>query len=120
MSTAPRSLWASSALDSMAPPEVPSSTISSRVPLVRALGLKWSLSTDAMQRVSSNPKFVSFGDRFNQIIQGVVWPASVRQVTFGLFFNQPIEGVVWPASLQLSFGISFDKPIGGAYWPASL
>ena len=53
----PRSLRAFGDLDSMAS-EVPSSTISSRVPLVRALGLTRSLSTDALQELSSTPKHV--------------------------------------------------------------
>lgn len=55
---------------------------------------------------------LSFGENFNQPIDGVAWPVSLRQLSFGESFNRPIDAVVCPASWQqLSFGENFNRPI---------
>ena len=52
---------------------------------------------------------------FNDPIDEVVWPASLRRLTFGDDFNQPIDTIAWPASLtQLTFGSGFDYPVDSA------
>ena len=115
----PRRLW-----DPLRAPDVP---VPSRVPLVRPIGLTWTLRTDGVQLISSTPKFMSFDDDFNEPIQGVEWPASLQRLSFGDRFNRPIVGVVWPASLQqlsfgrrLSSGGCFNQPVMGVAWPANL
>ena len=45
-------------------------------------------------------EILTFGDRFNQPLQGVKFPASLQSLTFGVDFNQPLQGVDFPASLQ--------------------
>ncbi|CAN0435400.1 unnamed protein product, partial [Ectocarpus fasciculatus] len=95
----PRTLWASRALDSTTS-EVSSSSVSSRVPLVRAFSLTWRLSSDVVQQVSSTPKLMTFERYVGESIMGVVWPASLQELSLGFNFNQPIAEFVWPASLQ--------------------
>lgn len=58
---------------------------------------------------------------FNQSIEGVAWPSTLRDLVFGFCFNHPIEGVTWPPSLKLlSFPMDFNQPIGGVSWPHSI
>ena len=54
----------------------------------------------SLQRLTPSLQRLTFGHRFNQTVDGFVWPASLQQLTFGYHFNQAIDGVVWPATLQ--------------------
>ena len=88
---------------------------------------------------------LSFGDRFNQRLDGVTrWPRLIKlafggsfnqaiedghasfppelqQLRLGSSFNQPIVSVAWPASLQeLTFSDQFNQPISSACWPEEL
>ena len=48
---------------------------------------------------------LTFGDMFNQSLQGVILPSSLQSLTFGETFNQSLQGVTLPSSLQsLTFG----------------
>lgn len=65
------------------------------------------------------PHYHRFGAWFNQRIEGITWPTSLKQLTLGSAFNQPIAGAVWPESLQqLSLGEAFNQAINTT-WPAN-
>ena len=125
---------------------VPTST---RVPLVRALALRWALPMDQLRQKAAvelwdwledlvltgtlrtgcleavvwprSLKRLELETALETPVQTVSWPASLQRLSFGKNFNQSIAGVVWPASLlQLSFGHEFNQPITGVVWPASL
>jgi len=42
---------------------------------------------------------LTFGDMFNQSLQGVILPSSLQSLTFGETFNQSLQGVTLPSSL---------------------
>ncbi|CAM9765352.1 unnamed protein product, partial [Sphacelaria rigidula] len=131
----PRQLW-------LTPAKIPPSTLSTnysgqgfdlsptRVPLLRARGLRWGEGADAefMSRehdLLANVKYVQLTRGFKRSLGYVVWPQGVRKVTFvdqSMFededcFNQPIDGVIWPALLQqLKFGGTFNQPLAGMLW----
>ena len=93
------------------------------MPIVRAVGVDWELSTEDLTLSTAmeswrSLEIVSFRRQFNQPIAGVVWPASLQRLSFGNRFNQPIAGVVGPASVQkISFRGEFNQPIAEASWP---
>lgn len=41
-----------------------------------------------------------FDDGFNQAIEKVAWPSSLRLLEFGESFNQPVEKIAWPPLLE--------------------
>ncbi|CAM9974370.1 unnamed protein product [Pylaiella littoralis] len=135
----PRSLWNPGRAQPR--PNTRSTKIrtSSRVPVVRALRLTLRLPMKVMQesaatelwtwvevmelRGSSSAGFLRsirlphglkrlvVDTDVETRVEGVSWPASLKQLSFGEWYNHPISGVVWPASLQqLSFGWIFDHP----------
>lgn len=49
-------------------------------------------------------------ESFNQSIDRIAWPSSLRQLTVGNNFDQPIVGATWPASLKhLTIGRCSDE-----------
>ncbi|CAM9479145.1 unnamed protein product [Pylaiella littoralis] len=113
----PRYLWDPSKSKSKPTAEKSKDPTSSRVPLVRAIGLTWTLPTNALFKSFQEEsqlvcvEKIKFDDEFDQPIAGVVWPASLRQISFGQQFNQSICGVVWPTSLQqLSSDVILTSP----------
>ncbi|CAN0441595.1 unnamed protein product, partial [Ectocarpus sp. 12 AP-2014] len=137
----PRSFWSPRKQQAR-----PSATISSRVPLVRALHLTWALPMETLLRKAAVELWtlseslelqrwqcVALGSvvigmtepvlnpDFDMPMYNVSFPVHLRHLVLGIGFNQPIAGVVWPTSLQqLSFGQDFNSPIAGVVWPSSL
>ncbi|CAJ1360496.1 unnamed protein product [Effrenium voratum] len=63
---------------------------------------------------------LTFGDAFNQSLEGVMLPR-LQSLTFGSSFNQPLQGVRFPETLQsLTFGLSYDQAMEGVTLPPSL
>ncbi|CAM9965343.1 unnamed protein product, partial [Scytosiphon promiscuus] len=65
--------------------------------------------------------------RFNQPLDEVRWPASLRRLTLGGSFRRSLQGLgtQWPASLRrldnVRHGLpAFDQAMGGVRWPRSL
>ncbi|CAM9624225.1 unnamed protein product, partial [Sphacelaria rigidula] len=112
----PKRLWAT--------PVEEASTAVSRVPLLRARAVTCMGSAPAHFMCSENDVLSNvkhFRGDFNQPIERVAWPASLKGLEFGERFDQPIERVAWPASLQeISFDGKFDQPIEHVVWPISL
>eukprot|EP00438_Fugacium_kawagutii_P013948 Skav203414 [mRNA] locus=scaffold1743:285672:286487:- [translate_table: standard] len=64
---------------------------------------------------------LTFGDYFNQSMEGVTLPSGLRNLTFGEYFNQSMEGVTLPSGLQnLTFGREFDQSMEGVTLPSGL
>lgn len=64
---------------------------------------------------------IIFGDSFNSSIEGVLWPSSLRTVIFGDHFNQSVEEVRWPSNVTLiEFGRGFNQPVKKVWWPSEL
>jgi hypothetical protein len=67
---------------------------------------------------------LTFGEQFNQSLNGVTFPANLKSLTFGSYFNQPINGVTFPANLKsLTFGKYFNNegnPLNGYIFPSNL
>ena len=68
----------------------------------------------------SVPRFVqevqtlTFGDAFNQSLDGVTLPSGLQTLTFGMWFNKSLKQVMLPSGLQrLTFGAAFDQRLGG-------
>ena len=60
---------------------------------------------------SDHQEMFGVGSNFNQPIDHVTWPPSLRPIAFGESFDQPIAGVTWPASLrELAFCRDFSLP----------
>ena len=66
-------------------------------------------------------KSLTFGNRFNQSLQGVTLPGSLQTLSFGSDFDQSLEGVILPSSLKsLTFGHQFNQRLEGISLPSSL
>ena len=64
---------------------------------------------------------LSFGQFFNQSLQGVNLAAYLQELTFALNYHQSLQGVNLPASLQtLTFGFGFDNSLQEVNLPAAL
>ncbi|CAN0407192.1 unnamed protein product, partial [Ectocarpus fasciculatus] len=124
--------------------------VSSRVPVVRALRLTWTLSTETLLRTAATELWMSseclwldgplgaaslgsavwWPRGLTQLvlytdldipIENVLWPVRLQCLELRGRFNQPITGAVWPAFLRkVSFGMRFNQPIAGVVWPASV
>ena len=145
----PATLWSRLRSRALSTTHGSKSSLSSRVPVVRALRLTCELPMKTLVKRAAKELWaglkvlhlrgsiptgrieaavwpnglqgLEFGDRFNQPIIGVAWPTSLQQISFDGRFNQPIIGVLWPTSLQqLTFRGIFNQPIIGAGWPSSL
>ena len=69
----------------------------------------------------SSLQSLTFGDKFNQSLEGIQVPGSLQNLTFGRRFNQSLEGTQLPSSLQsLTFGDNFDQSLEGIQLPSSL
>ena len=65
--------------------------------------------------------FLTFGNMFNQSLEGVSWPRELQNFTFGHYFNQSLARVSWPNGLQtLNFGMDFNQRLEEVRWPSSL
>lgn len=64
---------------------------------------------------------VLFLQKFNQPIDIVVWPKTLKHLYFGDWWDQPIVDVKFPGSLErLELGINFRGTLVGVKWPSSL
>ena len=53
---------------------------------------------------------LTFGEKFDQSLEGVTLPVNLQTLTFGELFDQSLEGVTLPADLQtLTFGYNFNQ-----------
>ena len=69
----------------------------------------------------NNLQILTFGRDFNQSLEGVSLPHSLRNLTFGRYFNQSLEHVTLPRSLQnLTFGEYFNQNLEHVTLPDSL
>ena len=145
----PATLWSRLRSRALSTTHGSKSSLSSRVPVVRALRLTCELPMKTLVKRAAKELWaglkvlhlrgsiptgrieaavwpnglqgLEFGDRFNQPIIGVAWPTYLQQLSFDGRFNQPIIGVEWPVSMQqLSFGYCFNQPIVGVVWPTPL
>lgn len=57
---------------------------------------------------------------FNQPLDGVTFPAGLRELFLGSDFNQRIDRVAWPEGLELLSMPGFNKPIQDVQWPSGL
>lgn len=125
------------------------SRLSSRVPVVRALRLVWTLPAQVLEQSAAIElwQWSSIlhlrGSVFARSVELLTWPRALKELVvdadeevaskavplppslerlrFGDTFNQPVAGIIWPPFLKLlSFGCCFDQPIHGVVWPASL
>lgn len=51
---------------------------------------------------------LKFGDKFDQPLEGVVWPRGLREVELGRSFQQRMDSVVWPKSLRRITALDID------------
>ncbi|CAN0430275.1 unnamed protein product, partial [Laminaria digitata] len=64
---------------------------------------------------------LTFGDKYDRSVDGVRWPAGLKQVTFGRLFNKSLDRVKWPSTLvDILFGCNFNAPVAGTTLPAGL
>ena len=83
--------------------------------------LNWGITLPASLTLPNRLQSLTFGDNFNQSLDGVTLPKGLQNLTFGRNFNQSLEGVTWPSSLQsLTFGVFFDQSLDGVTLPNSL
>ena len=78
---------------------------------------------DSLQGVTlpNSLQNLTFGGRFNQNLEGVTFPNSLQNLTFGERFNQSLERVTLPHSLQnLTFGRDFNQSLERVTFPDSL
>lgn len=96
---------------------------STRVPVVQAHRVTWTLPASALRRmgdVLSKAECFNFDGDLDGDVRGVDWPASLQHLYF-FRVNTPLAGVSWPPSLQtLIFSILVNEPISEISWPASL
>ena len=63
----------------------------------------------------------TFGDDFDESLEGLTLPSSLQSLTFGKYFNRSLEGVSLPNNLQnLTFGSSFNQSLERVTLPSSL
>jgi hypothetical protein len=71
--------------------------------------------------LQSHQETLTFGHEFNQGLQKVKFPESLRSMTFGFWYNQSLEGVLFPSKLEvLSFGNRFNHSLEGMSLPSTL
>ena len=64
---------------------------------------------------------LTFGNNFNQSLEGIQLPSTLQTLRFGYKFNQNLEGIQLPSSLQtLTFGYSFSRSLEGIQLPSTL
>ena len=56
-------------------------------------------------------KTLTFGNCFNQSLQGVTLPSSLKSLRFGDAFNQSLEGKLPDGLEDLAFGRAFDRSL---------
>ena len=62
------------------------------------VGVDW---PDSLKSISFTETCCQDGfDGFNRHIYGAVWPPFLETMSMGYTFNQPIEDVAWPSSLR--------------------
>eukprot|EP00435_Cladocopium_sp_Y103_P034204 s1900_g8.t2 len=67
-----------------------------------------------------NLKDLTFGEAFNQSLETVSLPSSLKRLTLG-GFNQSLDHVTFPDGLlTLTFGRSFSQPMNRVSWPKQL
>ncbi|CAM9860088.1 unnamed protein product [Laminaria digitata] len=57
---------------------------------------------------------------FNQPLDGVTFPADLREIFLGMHFKQCIAGVTWPEGLERLSMPGFNQPIHDVQWPSGL
>ncbi|CAM9591454.1 unnamed protein product [Ectocarpus sp. 13 AM-2016] len=101
----------------------------SRVPLVKAVGIIWQLPALELLEASfgwpQGVKELHFGAKFDEKVDAVEFPETLEALTFGYWFNESLGPgrVRWPPALKrLKFGAAWNRNLVGAKdtWPASL
>ena len=83
--------------------------------------IQGSNSRDYLHHLPESLEHLTFGEAFNQSLEGVNMPRSLQTLSFGHRFNQGLEGVTLPSSLQtLTFGDGFNQGLEGVTLPSSL
>ena len=97
--------------------------------------LNWGITLPASLTLPNSLKSLTFGDNFNQSLDGMTLPNSLQNLTFdgttlpnslqnlifGHAFNLSLDGVTLPKSLQnLTFGRNFNQSLDGVTLPNSL
>lgn len=59
-------------------------------------------------------------DNFDRTLDGVTFPAGLREIWLGLKFDQSIDNVTWPEGLELLSMPGFNRPIRNVRWPPGL
>ena len=77
--------------------------------------------TKYLHHLPESLEHLTFGNEFNQSLEGVTLPSSLQTLTFGSDFDQSLEHVTLPSSLQtLTFGSDFDRSLKHVTLPSSL
>lgn len=96
---------------------------STRVPRMRPGKATWNLQglfLVSLGDLCSNVVCLAFGNRFNEPLDNVVWPRTLRRLELGDYFNKSIDAVSFSPVQELSFGDDFSRPVADVAWPASL
>eukprot|EP00435_Cladocopium_sp_Y103_P026530 s2628_g6.t1 len=66
-------------------------------------------------------QLLNFGDKFNQNLDGILLPENLQSLTFGAHFNQSLEFVTLPMCLvSLTFGARFNQSLERVNLPVQL
>lgn len=103
--------------------------VATRVPLVRAIGIAWNLSSKELLapgfRWPEGVKNLEFWAKFEDSVEVLNFPVTLEALSFGFWFNQSFEPgrVRWPPAMKrLKLGTKWNRRLRGAKesWPASL
>ena len=81
----------------------------------------WNLPIPLLGVLSSSIETFEFGMKFNQPVDGLRFPCTLRSLIFGYEFNHRIDQLQLPTSLtELDLGGEFNHPIEGNIFPPHL
>lgn len=100
-------------------------SLSSRVPRLKARIAAWRRrSCEELRRpiyALTEAQFLVFGSGFDESVDGVSWPETLKVISFGGDFDQGVKDVAWPPALEeIAFGHNFDQPLDEIVWPVWL
>lgn len=95
-----------------------------RVPKLRVISVVWEGSVGDMEHgdlLPSELEELLFYQDFDESVDEVRWPGSVKTITFGRDFTKPVGGVQWPPLLEvLRFGFHWNGSLDGVLLPSRL
>lgn len=95
-----------------------------RVPRLRVISAVWEGSVRDMAYGGLLPRGLEdlvFYEDFDERVQEVRWPSTLKKIMFGRDFAQDVVGVVWPPCLEvLRFGFMFNTSVDDVVFPNGL